>query len=110
MTPHVIDECRCYDGYIGNEGLNLSVKDRKAALCTGLVHVYVGTDKKERLVIQWVQNLRVEATTRGVCDGKGALVKWFSISWSLQCTFSLCSFKFDLMHVATVTQSWLYPR
>lgn len=69
------DECRCYDGYIGNEGLNRSVKDRKAALCTGLVNVYVGTDKKERLVIQWVQNLRVEATTRGVCDGKGALVK-----------------------------------
>ena len=69
------DECRCYDGYIGNEGLNRSVKDRKAALCTGIVHVYVGTDKKERLVIQWVQNLRVEATTRGVCDGKGALVK-----------------------------------
>ena len=92
------DECRCHDGFIGNEGLNRSVKDRKAALCTGIVHVYVGTDKKERLVIQWVQNLRVEATTVDVCDGKEAPIKWFSISLSLKCTFSLCSFKFGFMH------------
>ena len=104
------DECRCHDGYIGNEGLNRSVKDLKAALCTRIVHVYVGTHKKKRLVIQWVQNLRVETTTRGVCDGKGALIKWFSISLCLQCAFSLCSFKFDFMHAATVPQSWLYPR
>ena len=83
------DECRCHDGYIGNDGLNRSVKDRKAALCTGIVHVYVGTDKKERLVIQWVQNLRVEATTVDACDGKEALIKLFSISLSLQYTFPL---------------------
>ena len=92
------DECRCHDGYIGKEGLNRSVKDRKAAYCAGVVHVYIGTDKKEWLVIQWVQNLRVEATAVDVCDGKGALIRWFSISLCLKSTSLLCSFKFDFMH------------